>query len=160
MRDGRFVLWGVQLGGESTVDGKKISPETRLHGVLPDPTEPDYTYSFATAPVAVAFTGGILVGKDFVRKHHVHMGFDPAWKFETVLELRLTDGGVDEIRDRSREIGEIRAQIEAGTPGLRSRPGQHQMGRPHLHARLPPHVRLRLTVGDSARTGDGRPSSP
>ncbi|MGE5464879.1 MAG: hypothetical protein ACM3PS_16065 [Syntrophothermus sp.] len=54
------------------------------------------------------FTGGLLVAEGFIQQLYVHMGFHPARKYETVLELSFSKGEVLEIRDVSRQMAELR----------------------------------------------------
>lgn len=71
------------------------------------------------------FTGGILAADGFIRELYVHMGFHPAWKYETVFELSFSQGNVLEIRDVSREMAELRDKMRRNPlqPG-RDAPGQ------------------------------------
>jgi hypothetical protein len=54
------------------------------------------------------FTGGLLVGADFVRELYVHMGFHPAWKYRRVHELIFDSGKLTAQKDHSAEIALIR----------------------------------------------------
>ncbi|MGH2607253.1 MAG: hypothetical protein ACRDG5_11745 [Anaerolineales bacterium] len=58
------------------------------------------------------FTGGVLAGKDFIRKLYVHMGFHPAWKFATVHELRFEAGRLTGRADRSEAMARQREALE------------------------------------------------
>jgi hypothetical protein len=69
-------------------------------------------YRFADAPIP--YSGGLLLGDDFVWELYVHMGFHPAWKFRNVLELTLEEGRVVREHDRSEEMAEIRDRVAAG----------------------------------------------
>ena len=61
------------------------------------------------------FSGGLLLGQGFIRKLYEHMRFDPAWKFEKVIELLFADGILTAAHDRSAEMAEIREiKAEAG----------------------------------------------
>lgn len=57
------------------------------------------------------FTGGILIGTGFIQQLYVHMGFHPAWKYETVFELSISQGNVMETRDVSREMAVLRDKM-------------------------------------------------
>jgi hypothetical protein len=50
----------------------------------------DNVYNHLNLPMD--FTGEILAGDHFIRELYVHMGFQPAWKFETVYQLTLSHG--------------------------------------------------------------------
>jgi hypothetical protein len=64
--------------------------------------------------VEVPFTGGLLIGDGFISSLYTHMGFAPGWKFETLIELKLTAGVVDSVEDRSAEGARMREQIRDG----------------------------------------------
>lgn len=57
------------------------------------------------------FTGGMLVAHGFIQQLYVHMGFHPAWKYETVFELNFSQGNVLDIRDLSGEMAELREKM-------------------------------------------------
>lgn len=96
-------------GGRLTGDG----PER--FGVRPryDQWE-GHVYEPITEPVA--FTGGLLIARDFIRDLYVHMGFHPAWKYREVHELLFEDGRLQTSDDRSDAIAEIRDQQLAAAP--------------------------------------------
>jgi hypothetical protein len=57
------------------------------------------------------FTGGILLGKDFIQELYVHMGFHPAWKYEKVYELVFQEGKLIEKRNMTVKMAEIRNKL-------------------------------------------------
>jgi len=63
----------------------------------------------------VPFSGGLLLGGDFIPELYVHMGFHPAWKFREVHELLFEKGRVVREADRSAEMAEFREMV-AGLP--------------------------------------------
>lgn len=60
----------------------------------------------------VPFTGGLLAGKDFIRRLYVHMGFHPAWKFGKVHEIRFHAGPLIDRADRSEAMAQQRKAME------------------------------------------------
>lgn len=54
------------------------------------------------------FTGGILVADGFIHNLYVHMGFQPAWKYETVFELTFSQGTLLDTTDVSRQMAGLR----------------------------------------------------
>lgn len=54
------------------------------------------------------YSGGVLLADGFIRSLYVHMGFHPAWKYETVIELVFDAGILKETFDRSERMAEIR----------------------------------------------------
>jgi hypothetical protein len=69
---------------------------------------------------AVPFTGGLLLGEDFIRELYVHMGFHPAYKYKNVLEVTFESGRLLSQSDRSIEMEEIRLREGRGD-GKRSK---------------------------------------
>jgi hypothetical protein len=83
-----------------------------IHDVQPvfDPKSTfDNTYSDLDLPMD--FTGGLLLAHGFIQQLYVHMGFHPAWKYETVFELVLSQGYVLETRDVSQQMSELRDRM-------------------------------------------------
>ena len=56
----------------------------------------------------VDFTGGLLAANGFIQPLYVHMGFHPAWKYETVFELIFSQGHVLDTRDVSEQMAKLR----------------------------------------------------
>lgn len=66
----------------------------------------DNVYNHLSLPIN--FTGEILAGDQFIRELYVHMGFQPAWKFETVHQLTISQGSVLDRKDISQEMQQVR----------------------------------------------------
>jgi hypothetical protein len=60
--------------------------------------------------------GGLLLGAGFIEELYVHMGYHPAWKSKTVLELTFDDGRLDAVHDRSEPMAQRRAAQGSLTP--------------------------------------------
>jgi hypothetical protein len=69
----------------------------------------DFHYDGLAAPVS--FTGGLLIGADFIEEMYVHMGFHPAYKFRDVHELVFDKGKLVKAVDVSRAMAEFREDI-------------------------------------------------
>ena len=61
----------------------------------------------------VPFTGGLLLGDEFIREMYVHMGFHPAYKFRVVHELVFAAGRLTEEHDRSAQMAKFRDMLSA-----------------------------------------------
>ncbi|PWT86241.1 MAG: hypothetical protein C5B58_01735 [Acidobacteria bacterium] len=66
------------------------------------------------------YSGGLLLADGFIQDLYVHMGFHPAWKYKTVIELVFDGGVLKQEFDRSERMAEIRemfitSQSEAAT---------------------------------------------
>ena len=59
----------------------------------------------------IVFTGGLLLGADFINEMYRHMGFPPAYKYRQVHELLFVDGTLLEAADRSYEMAELREHM-------------------------------------------------
>ena len=84
-----------------------------INGVLPaPPADPQACFTFSdnyhNVGLPLAFTGGLLLGRGFIRRHYEHMGFQAPWKFEKVTELIFTGGVLTSAHDRSSEMATIR----------------------------------------------------
>ena len=71
-------------------------------------TGPEYHYP----PDTVPYTGGLLIGREFIQELYVHMGFQDAWKFRRVHELVFDQGRLTEHRDLSAAMEEYRQKRE------------------------------------------------
>jgi len=81
----------------------------------------DFSYMgfhlYENVNIPVAYTGRILVGKDFKIEHYIHMGLQRPWAYETVLELVFDSGKLNQKIDHSCVSADIRAALtEYETP--------------------------------------------
>jgi hypothetical protein len=60
---------------------------------------------------AVLFTGGLLLGDDFIVELYVNLGFHPAYTFRVVHELVFSSGRLIEEHDRSTHVAELREML-------------------------------------------------
>ncbi|MFT3891926.1 MAG: hypothetical protein QM730_09860 [Anaerolineales bacterium] len=56
---------------------------------------------YADLKYRIPYTGGLLLGHDFISELYVHMGFHPAWKYKEVFELTFENGRLVSELDRS-----------------------------------------------------------
>lgn len=73
-------------------------------------------WKFKDVALALPYSGGLVIARDFLREHDVHMGFHPAWKYQHVHELLFDDGRLIEARDLSAEMAAIREHARPGKP--------------------------------------------
>ena len=62
----------------------------------------------------LAYSGGLLLGGDFLREFYVHMGFHPAWKYRQVIELVFDKGILVRQFNRSEKMADIREKLSSG----------------------------------------------
>ena len=89
-------------------------PGPEINGVKPVPSTERASHRISVYKglnLPIEFTGGILVGDEFIRELYVHMGFHPAWKFRTVFELLFEKGKVLEVGDISDKMEKLRREM-------------------------------------------------
>ncbi|MDZ8035570.1 hypothetical protein [Nostoc sp. DedSLP04] len=59
----------------------------------------------------VEFTGSLLVANNFIKNLYIHLGFQPAYKYEEVHELIFESGYLMQSINRSEEMAEIRQKF-------------------------------------------------
>ena len=82
-----------------------------LFGARPGYDEYEGCVVYAALGAPIPFTGGLLLGRDFIHELYVHMGFHPAWKFRQVHELLFEQGRLLEAFDRSEAAAEVRRSL-------------------------------------------------
>jgi hypothetical protein len=116
----RLVLTRLDVGLADDDD----KPE--LLGIVPQPAPAGSMHRTATVyqplAVPVAFTGRLLIGADWIAGIYLHMGFQPAWRYERVHELAFTGGHLESTVDRSAQVAEVRERL--GEAGARPRDGE------------------------------------
>ena len=119
VEDDRLVLASLTIGLSNeafeaappdgpTIDGR---PASRRVGIAS-------TWDDLRLPVA--FSGLLTLGRGFIRELYVHMGHQPAWKYESVVELTFLDGRLEGAEDATARHAEMRRRL-GGT--LRPEPG-------------------------------------
>ena len=81
-----------------------------IDGVLPK--KEDYLATYEKLNHHVDFTGKIRLAKDFIQDLYIHMGYQKASAFETVLDISFENGKVVEINERSKEIEKKREEFK------------------------------------------------
>lgn len=104
----RFILHTLQINLEQ--QGPLIN------GVEPFFARATFNNTYNDLNMPMDFSGEILAGDKFIRELYVHMGFHPAWKYETVYELVISHGDVLDIKDVSKQMAQLRQQMIKTTP--------------------------------------------
>lgn len=94
----------------------KEGPE--INGVKPLEQSEDKSYRFNNIyqdlNYQIDYSGGLLIADKFIQDLYVHMGFQPAWKYEKVIELTFENGILQEEVDQSEKMAKAREkQLEA-----------------------------------------------
>jgi len=114
LRGDQLVLDGLLINhGEWRGRQYVAAPPIVFNGRQPAPCEKydPFDHQYSNVDLAVPFTGGLLLGADFIRELYVHMGFHPAWKYRKVRELLFADGKLQSQRDVSTQLAEIRTRF-------------------------------------------------
>lgn len=83
-----------------------------IHNVWPAfPAGGMFNTAYHELNLSMDYSGGMLVADGFIRELYVHMGFHPAWKYETVFELVFSHGDLLETKDVSQRMAELRKEM-------------------------------------------------
>lgn len=84
-----------------------------LVGKMPASVGGFWGTEFSDLSMPIIFTGGFLIGREFIDDLYVHMGFHPGWKYKVVHELLFKGGRLIEARDHSEDMEKIRSQMKS-----------------------------------------------
>lgn len=70
-----------------------------------EPIVEAYCAVYSDLSIPARFTGRLRLARGFHEECYVHMGFQDASGFDTVIDLRFDDGRLIEARNRSLELG-------------------------------------------------------
>ena len=73
-----------------------------------------FDHNYFNVKIPLQFTGGLLLGTDFIHDLYVHMGFQDPWKYREVHEFVFDKGRLIEHRDVSQKMKQYREMIEKG----------------------------------------------
>jgi hypothetical protein len=85
-----------------------------INGIAPAPPEEGLSFfnnHYAGLNYHLEYSGGLLLADGFIKSLYVHMGFHPAWKYKTVIELVFDAGVLKQECDRSDRMAEIREMV-------------------------------------------------
>ena len=90
-------------------------PEIR--GIKPEKDgEKDFLYMgyhlYKNLGMPVDYTGKIIVGKGFINKYYIHMGYQRAWAYEVLKELIFANGIFVESIDHSEMARKLRSELD------------------------------------------------
>lgn len=127
----QFILTELQVAHGKLVTGSRpfeLRPGPIINGVAPQPhpgSNSVFNNLYQNLNLPIPFDGGLLLADGFIRELYVHMGFHPAWKYRTVIELIFETGRLNEQRNVSDEVALLREKMtsqpmEPGTKADRS----------------------------------------
>jgi len=62
--------------------------------------------------IFIEYTGKILIGKGFIKKYYIHMGYQRAWAYEVLDELIFDKGELIKTVDHSEMAKKLRLELE------------------------------------------------
>jgi len=105
-------LWVNHQSGDAPKTRHQQPPD--LKGVKAVRSDKSFIgdWHFSDVGLPIAYTGGLVIGRNFIRELYVHMGFHPAWKYQHVHELVFEQGRLVEARDASVEMARLRTRVQ------------------------------------------------
>lgn len=105
-------LWISHQPGDAPITRRQQPPD--LHGTRADRNEKSYVgeWHFTDVGLPLNYSGGLVIGREFIPALYVHMGFHPAWKYQHVRELVFEQGRLIEARDASNEMAQLRTRVQ------------------------------------------------
>ncbi len=115
--DGWLVVADLRINLFEPVARNGIYPPQRgpaINGV--EPTDDGFERTafnncYQDVNLPLDYSGGLLTAKGFIADLYVHMGFHPAWKYKSVLELVFENGELTDEFDRSQVMAELREML-------------------------------------------------
>jgi hypothetical protein len=121
----RLVLGTLHVNLLREGEGYERQEGPIINGIRPTGSRGKHDWfnnHYARLNYHLEYDGGLLLADGFINDLYVHMGFHPAWKYTTVIELVFANGVLQQEFDRSNRMAEVRQKIlESGGDGTDSR---------------------------------------
>ena len=117
VKDGQLrlrELWVNHQPGEAPITRRKQPPDLNGAAAVRDEKSFFGEWHFRDVGLPLAYTGGLVIGREFIHELYVHMGFHPAWKYLQVHELVFERGRLIQANDASPRMAELRARMQDG----------------------------------------------
>lgn len=83
-----------------------------LNRIAPKPSRQEYGCMFYDRVfLPIPYTGAIRLGRDFINRYYVHLGYQKPSGYETVIDCFFRSGALVRCVDRSREAAAIRGRF-------------------------------------------------
>jgi hypothetical protein len=102
--DNKLLLQDMQLHADDAGE---------INGVIPKESENSFKFHYQDLNLVLNYSGKIKIAKDFIQEMYVHMGFQRASAFKTVLELDFKDGNLIQVNDLSDKMKKHRKKDPA-----------------------------------------------
>ncbi|MGM0411098.1 MAG: hypothetical protein ACQEQF_10100 [Bacillota bacterium] len=91
--------------------GLDESEPPEVLGYKPDPGSSIIAAKYPGLDLAINYSGGMIATSELVKGFYVHMGFQPPFCFEKVIEFIFEDGDLSIVTDHSQKMRKIREKI-------------------------------------------------
>ena len=81
-----------------------------FNGVAPIQSEWHSMMVYKDLNLFMNYTGKIVLGRGFINKYYIHMGFQQAWAYEEVIELVFENGVVVNTINHNETVSRIREE--------------------------------------------------
>ncbi|MGY5852858.1 MAG: hypothetical protein RTU92_04755 [Candidatus Thorarchaeota archaeon] len=111
--DNELILWGmdINLNEASPINGVEPIGPVDYPGKL-------FTHRYENIGYKTQFTGRIMLAKDFIDEMYVHMGFQRAMAYLTIIEIEVKEGDIVSVED----LSDFMAKERERDPNERARP--------------------------------------
>jgi len=82
----------------------------------------DRCWEYLGPNLPTPYSGGMIVGREFLREFYVHMGFHRAHCYAEVRELLFKEGALTDSIDHSAKMNQVRESIRQGGTGATDKP--------------------------------------
>lgn len=112
--ESRLVLDTLHVNLFTAGEGYERQEGPPINGVSPTGPRGEHDWfnnNYTGLDYHLEYDGGLLLADGFIDDLYVHMGFHPAWKYTTVIELIFANGILQQEFDRSERMAEVRQKI-------------------------------------------------
>ena len=110
----QLIVDTLHVNHSSKGTGMKLQKGPVINGVTPTGSTEKYdmfSQHYVGLKYPLDYTGGLLLASGFISSLYVHMGFHPAWKYKSVIELVFSKGILEKEFDRSGRVAEVRQKV-------------------------------------------------
>lgn len=109
---------GVNVSEQTYHEGRCVgSGKKKAEKIMLEDNMGHRVYKNVNLPIP--YTGHVLVGDGFIPGYYIHMGYQNAWAYETLLEFIFENGKLVKTEQHSEMAKKLRAEIAEGVKDAR-----------------------------------------
>lgn len=113
VREMRLILEELEVGVRPWgPEDREPSELPAISGVVAEPDPETGTMVYRSMEHHLDFTGRMLIGREFIDRLYVHMGFQAPYTYREVVELVFDGGKLVDSRDLSTAMDEVRGRLD------------------------------------------------